>query len=72
MSDHDRLDRMERKLNRIGKFVLFGVALYSLLLVVELEQLPTSIFFGYGNLALATFVAVMTIVLITARAPFRD
>jgi hypothetical protein len=72
MSDHDRLDRMERKLNRIGKFVLFGVALYSLLLVVELERLPTSVFFGYGNLALATFVAVMAIILITARAPFRD
>jgi hypothetical protein len=72
MSDHDRLDRMERKLNRIGKYVLFGVALYTLLLVVELEKLSTDVFFGYGNLAMATFVGVMAIILITARALFRD
>jgi hypothetical protein len=72
MSDHDRLDRMERKLNRIGKLVLLGITLYTFLIVLELERQPIDIFFGYGNLALATFIGVMAIVLFTARAPFRD
>ena len=29
MPDHDRLDRMERKLNRIGKYVLVGIGLFA-------------------------------------------
>jgi hypothetical protein len=72
MSDHDRLDRMERKLNRIGKYVLFGIALFAVLLAVEMQKMPSDIFFGYGRLALWSFIGVTTVMLLVARAPFRD
>jgi hypothetical protein len=72
MSDHDRLDRMERKLNRIGKYVLLGIALFTVLLVLEMQKASTDLFFGYGRLAIWSFLGVMTIVLLVARAPFRD
>jgi hypothetical protein len=72
MSDHDRLDRMERKLNRIGKYVLFGIALFVVLLAVEMQKMSSDIFFGYGRLALWSFIVVMTVMLLVARAPFRD
>ena len=72
MSDHDRLDRMERKLNRIGKYVLFGIALFVLLLAVEMQKMSSDIFFGYGRFAVWSFIVVMTVMLLVARAPFRD
>jgi hypothetical protein len=72
MSDHDRLDRMERKLNRIGKYVLFGIALFTVLLAVEMQKMSSDIFFGYGRFALWSFIGVMTVMLLVARAPFRD
>jgi hypothetical protein len=72
MSDHDRLDRMERKLNRIGKYVLFGIALFAVLLAVEMQKMSSDIFFGYGRFVLWSFVGVMTVMLLVARAPFRD
>jgi hypothetical protein len=72
MSDHDRLDRMERKLNRIGKYVLFGIALFTVLLAVEMQRMSSDIFFGYGRFALWSFIGVMTVMLLVARTPFRD
>lgn len=72
MSDHDRLDRMERKLNRIGKCVLFGIALFAVLLAVETQTLSTDLFFGYGRPALWSLVGVTMVMLLVARAPFRD
>ena len=72
MSDHDRLDRIERKLNRIGKCVLFGIALFTVLLAVEMQKMSSDMFFGYGRFALWSFISVMTVVLLVARAPFRD
>jgi hypothetical protein len=72
MSDHDRLDRMERKLNRIGKYVLFGIALFTILLAVEMQKISGDLFFGYGRFALWSFIGVMTVMLLVARAPFRD
>jgi len=72
MSDHDRLDRMERKLNRIGKYVLYGIALFSILLAIQMRSLSSDIFFGYGRLAIWLFVGAMAVILLVARAPFRD
>jgi hypothetical protein len=72
MSDHDRLDRMERKLNRIGKYVLLGIALFTVLLVLEMQKASVGLLAGYGPLALWSFVGVMAVVLLVARAPFRD
>ena len=72
MSDHDRLDRMERKLNRIGKLVLLGITLYTFLIVLELERQPIDLFYGYGTLASAAFIGAIVIFVIAARAPFRN
>ena len=72
MSDHDRLDRMERKLNRIGKYVLFGIALFTVLLAVDMQQLSAELFSGYGRVALWSFIGVTMALLLVARAPFRD
>ena len=72
MTDHDRLDRMERKLNRICKYVLFGIALFAALLAVEMQKMSGDVFFGYGRFVLWSFVGVMTVMLLVARAPFRD
>jgi hypothetical protein len=72
MSDQDRLDRMERKLNRIGKYVLFGIALFAVLVAVEMHRVSTDLFFGYGRLALWSFIGVTMVMLLVARAPFRD
>ena len=71
-SDHDRLDRMERKLNKIGKYVLVGIALFTVLLAVEMQKMSSDIFFGYGRFALWLFIGIVTIMLLVARAPFRD
>jgi hypothetical protein len=70
--DHDRLDRMERKLNRIGKYVLFGIALFMVLLAVEMQKVSSDVFFGYWRLAVWSFIGVMSVMLLVARAPFRD
>jgi hypothetical protein len=72
MSEHDRLDRMERKLNRIGKYVLLGIGLFAMLLLLQMQNLANDVFFGYGRVAIWSFVAVTAIVLLIARAPFRD
>jgi hypothetical protein len=72
MSDNDRLDRMERKLNRIGKYVLLGIALFTVLLAVEMQKMSSDIFFGYGRFALWLFIGIVTVMLLAARAPFRD
>jgi hypothetical protein len=63
---------MERKLNRIGKYVLFGIALFTVLLVVDMRQLSTDLFSGYGRVVLLSFIGVTLIMLLVARAPFRD
>jgi hypothetical protein len=63
---------MERKLNRIGKYVLFGIALFTVLLAVDMQQLSTELFSGYGRLALWSFIGVTLAMLLVARAPFRD
>jgi hypothetical protein len=63
---------MERKLNRIGKYVLLGIALFTVLLVLEMQKVSTGLLAGYGSLALWSFVGVMAILLLVARAPFRD
>ena len=72
MSDHDRLDRMERKLNRIGKYVLFGIALFTILLAVEMQKISSDLLFGYGRISLWSFIGIMSVMLLVARAPFRD
>jgi hypothetical protein len=72
MSDNDRLDRMERKLNRIGKYVLVGIGLFAVMLAVDMQRLSGDMFFGYGRLVLWSFIGVMTVVLLVARTPFRD
>ena len=72
MSDDDRLDRMERKLNRIGKYVLYGIALFIILLALQMQNVSADFFFGYGRLAIWTFVGAMAIIILAARAPFRD
>jgi hypothetical protein len=63
---------MERKLNRIGKYVLFGIALFAVVLAVEMQRQSTDLFFGYGRLALWSLVGVTIVLLLVARAPFRD
>ena len=63
---------MERKLNRIGKYVLFGIALFMVLLAIEMQKVSSDLFFGYGRLAVWSFIGVMSVMLLLARAPFRD
>jgi hypothetical protein len=63
---------MERKLNRIGKYVLFGIALFTVLLALDMQKLPTDLFFGYGRLAVWSFIGLTVVMLLVARAPFRD
>jgi len=72
MSDDDRLDRMERKLNRIGKYVLYGIALFVVLLAVQVQILSPGLFFGYGRVAIWSLGGAMAVLLLVARTPFRD
>jgi hypothetical protein len=72
MSDRDRLDRIERKINRIGRFVLFGVALLAILVAVSTVQYYDRFIDGYGSMAATIFVVVVLLFLVWARAPFRD
>jgi uncharacterized membrane protein YraQ (UPF0718 family) len=66
------MDRIERKLNCIGRFVLFGIGLLSFLVVLVTERYYDRLAFGYGNAASAVLVAIITVVLLSARVPFRD
>jgi Na+/proline symporter len=66
------MDRMERKLNRIGRFVLFGIALLSILVAVVTEQYYDRLVYGYGNAVAATFIVLVLLFLLWARVPFRD
>jgi Na+/proline symporter len=66
------MDRMERKLNRIGRFVLFGIALLSILVAVVTEQYYDHLVNGYGNVAAAIFIVLVLLFLLWARIPFRD
>jgi hypothetical protein len=72
MSDRDRLDRIERKINRIGRFVLFGVALLVISAVVITEQYYDRFVDGYGNTVAVVFAALVILFYIWARTPFRD
>jgi hypothetical protein len=63
---------MERKLNRIGKYVLFGIALFVVFLAVDMQRVSTDLFFGHERLALWSFIGLTTIMFLVARAPFRD
>lgn len=63
---------MERKLNRIGKYVLSGIALFAVLLAIDMQRVSTDLFFGYERLALWSFIGVTMVMLVFARAPFRD
>jgi hypothetical protein len=51
ISDRDRLDRIERKVNRIGRFVLFAIALAAILAAIAGEPY-------YSGLVMATRLRV--------------
>ena len=59
MSEHDRLDRIERKLNRIGRSILFGITLLAILAAIVTEPYYDSMVFGHGVLVAATFIVVV-------------
>ncbi len=60
MSDRDRLDRIERKINRIGRFVLFGIALFFVAAAVLAEGYYDRLVIGYGNVIAAALVVNCT------------
>lgn len=68
----NQLDRMERKLNRIGNFVLLICALAALIVGLEMQRFSDDFFFGYGRIAGWTFIAVIVVVAVISRQPFRD
>jgi membrane glycosyltransferase len=72
MSDRDRLDRIERKINRIGRFVLFGLALFLVAAAVLAEGYYDRLVIGYGNVIAAALVVIVLVFFVWARAPFRD
>ena len=72
MSENDRLDRIERKLNRIGRSVLFGIALVAIAAAIFTEPHYDSLVFRHGVLVAAAFTVVVVVALLWARAPFRD
>ena len=41
MSEHDQLDRIERKLNQIGRSILFGITLLAILAAIVTEPYYT-------------------------------
>ncbi len=71
MSEHDRLDRIERKLNQIGRSILFGITLLAILAAIVTEPYHSMVF-GHGVLVAATFIVVVVVALWWARTPFRD
>ena len=71
-SDRDRIDRIERKLNRIGRSILFGIALVAILAAIVTEPYYDSLVFRHGVLVAAAFTVVVVVALLWARTPFRD
>jgi hypothetical protein len=72
MADRDQLDRMERKINRIGRFVLLGIVLIAVVIGNAIRLLPDVWVQGYGWQAGAAFIAAAVLLMLIARAPFRD
>lgn len=71
MSERDQLDRMERKLNRIGTIVLASIALCAVLLAAQLEPLSDGLLANYSRPALGAFILIVGCALFLARIPFR-
>jgi hypothetical protein len=72
MSERDRMDRIERKLNRIGRFVLYGIGVLSILVIVFTEEYFDQVVYGYGRTVAVTAGVVIIIIIWWARTPFRD
>jgi hypothetical protein len=72
ISDRDRLDRIERKVNQIGRFVLFGIALVAILAAVVEEPHYNNLVFGFGNVIAGSAAVIVLTFFLWARAPFRD
>lgn len=72
MSEHDRIDRIERKLNRIGRSILFGIALVATVAAIVTEPYYDLLVFGHGVLVVAAFTVAVVVALLWARTPFRD
>ena len=72
MSDRDRLDRIERKINRIGRLVLFGFALLVIVGAILAEGYYDHLVYGYGNTVAAAVVVIALVFFFWARTPFRD
>ena len=72
MTDGDRLDRIERKINTIGRFVLFGFALLVIVTALLTKGYYDPLVFGYGNIVAAAIVAIALMFCFWARTPFRD
>jgi hypothetical protein len=72
MSERDRMDRIERKLNRIGKSVLFGIGLLLIVVAAFTETYYNQYVFGYGRAVAAAVAVVIIAVIWRARIPFRD
>lgn len=72
MANPEQLDRMERKINRIGRFVLVSIVLIALLIANQIRLLPDDWVQGYGWEAGAAFIVLMLLLMMIARAPFRD
>jgi hypothetical protein len=72
MPDHDRLDRIERKINRIGRLVLSGFALLVIAGAILAEGYYDPLVYGYGYIVAAAGVVIALAFVFWARAPFRD
>jgi hypothetical protein len=72
MSDRDRFDRIERKINRIGRFVLFGFTLLVIVGAVLVAGYYDHLVFGYGNAIAAAVIVIALVFFFWARMPFRD
>jgi hypothetical protein len=72
MSDHDRLDRIERKINRIGRFFLFSLALVLIAAAILAKGYYDPLVSGYGNTVAAAFAVIALLFFFWARSPFRD
>ena len=71
MSDRDRLDRIEQKINRIGRFTLFGITLLVISTTVMMVQSYDHLVYGYGNALATAFVVIVLLFFMWARTPFR-
>lgn len=72
MSDRDRLDRIERKINRIARIVLLGLALFVIAAALLAKDYYDPLVSGYGKTVAATVVVIALVFFFWARAPFRD